>query len=133
MRDEVEREVEGRDRADDADRLPQCEGELPRAGLRRVHGHHLARELAGLDRGHRERRHRPRRLDLRRLRRLARLVGDLPGDLLVAAAQLGGDTDEDLGPFVGRQRLAHRGLGRIDGPSGLGGAAFATLPTTSPE
>jgi hypothetical protein len=61
VRNEVEREVEGADRADDADRVADGEGELALAGLRGVHRDHLARELAGLDGGHGVGGHRPQR------------------------------------------------------------------------
>ena len=54
--DEVEREVERRDRTDDADRNAQRERELADAGGRRVHRNDVAGELARLDGGHRERR-----------------------------------------------------------------------------
>ena len=133
VRDEVEREVERRDRADDADRPPERERELPGARLRGVHRHHLAGQLARLDRGHRVRRHRARRLDPRRLERLAGLGRDRLRDLLVAAAEVAGDADEDLGALVRRQRLAHGRLGGVDRPPCLGAPAFATRPTSSPE
>ena len=84
--DEVEREVERADRADDADRLAQRERELALSGLGGVHRHHLAGELAGLDRRERVRRHRPARLDLGGLQGLAGLSGDLGGDLVVPRA-----------------------------------------------
>ena len=119
VRDEVEREVEGRDRADDADRTAQRERELAGAGLRSVHRDHLAGELPRLDRGERERGHRARRLDPGSLERLAGLGGDRLRDLLVAAAELAGDADEDLGPLVRRQGLLHRRLGGVDGAPGL--------------
>ena len=128
VRDEVEREVEGRDRADDADRLPQREGELPCAGLRRVHRHHLAGELARLDRGEREGGHRARGLDAGGLERLAGLGRDRLRDLLVAAAEVARDADEDLGALVRRQRLPHRRLGGVDRPPGLGGARLRDPP-----
>src|SRR5439155_12574275 len=44
---------------------------------------------------------------------------DQPGDLVGAAAGGHRDTHEDLGPLVGRQRLPHRLLGRVDRPPRL--------------
>ena len=124
VRDEVAREVERRDRADDPEREAQRERELALAGLRRVHRHHLARELARLDRGEGVRRHRARRLDARGLQRLAGLGADRPRDLVVAAADEARDLDEDLGALVRRQRLAHRALGGVDRAPRLGGAGL---------
>ena len=66
--------------------------------------------------------HRPRRLDACGLQRLAGLGADRLGDLLVAAAEVAGDLDQDLGPLVGRERLAHRLGGGVDRLPGLGGA-----------
>ena len=86
VRNEVAREVEGRDRGDDPDRLAEGEAELAFAGLRSIHRHHLAAELARLDCGERVRRHRARGFDARRLDRLARFVGDRARDLFVAPA-----------------------------------------------
>ena len=134
VRDEVQREVERADRADDADRAPQREGELALAGLAGVHRDHLAGELPRLDGGERVRRHRAHRLDARGLHRLAGLVGDLPRDLVVAPAERGGDAHEDLGALVRRQRLPHaqpllRRVARLVSAA----PAFATRPTTSPE
>ena len=128
VRDEVEREVEGRDRADDADRLPQREGELPGARLRGVHRDHLAGELARLDRREREGGHRAGGLDAGGLERLARLGRDGLRDLLMAASELARDADEDLGPLVRRQRLPHRSLGGVDGAPGLGRARLRDPP-----
>ena len=63
------------------------EGELPLAGLRSVHRHHLAGERARLDGRHRVRRHRARDLDAGRLERLAGLGRDLPRRLVGALAR----------------------------------------------
>ena len=46
VRDEVEREVERGDCADHTDRAAQRERELPDAGLRRIHRHHVARRAS---------------------------------------------------------------------------------------
>src|SRR5919205_1236988 len=110
VRDEVQREVERRDRADDADRHAEREGELALARLRGVHRDDLAGELPRLDGGHRVRRHRALRLDAGRFHRLAGLVGDRARDFVVAAAEVAGDADEDLRPLMGRERLGHRAL-----------------------
>ena len=123
VRDEVQGEVERRDRTDDPDRQPQREGELPRAGGRCVHRHHLAGELSRLDGGEGIGRHRALRLDPRGLQRLTRLGGDDPGRLLPALVQQPGGRIEDPRPLVGRQRLAHRPLRRIERPPGLIGAS----------
>src|SRR3954447_8775766 len=48
---EVQREVERRDRADNADGHAQREAELAFAGCERVEWHHLARQLARFGRG----------------------------------------------------------------------------------
>src|SRR5947199_13821 len=45
---------------------------------------------------------------------LAGFVRDIFRDFVVAAAEVAGDPDEDLGAFVGRHRLAHRRLGGVD-------------------
>ena len=107
---------------------------LPVAGLRGVHRHHLAGELAGLDRGHRERRHRARRLDPRRLERLAGLGRDRLRDLLVPAAEVrrrrGRGSRRACGPAAARasppRRRRSRAAPRRRPPS-------ATRPTSSPE
>ena len=122
VRDEVERKVERRDRADHADRPPQRERELALAGLRGVHRHHLAGELARLDGRHRVRRHRPRHLDARRLQRLARLGGDLLRRLVGPASERARDAHEDLGALVRGERRLHRPLGRVERPPRLRGA-----------
>ena len=122
VRDQIEREVERRDRADDADRAAQREAQLALAGLGRIHRHHLAGELARLDRGERVGGHGALGLDPRGLERLPGLVGDLAGHLVVAAAEAHGDLDEDLGTLVRGERLAHRLGGCVDRPLRLCGA-----------
>ena len=94
--------------------------ELPFAGLRGVHRHHLAGKLPRLDRGHRVGRHRARRLHLRRLERLAGLGRDRLRHLLVPPAEEARDAHEDLGALVRRERLAHGGFGGIDRAARLG-------------
>ena len=124
VRDEVEREVERADRADDPDRLPERERELAFARLGGVHGHDLARELARLDGRERVGRHRAARLDLGGLERLARLGGDLGGDLVMAARDSRDGLDEDLGALVRRKRVGHRLLGCVDSGLCLGRAGL---------
>ncbi len=119
VRDQVQREVERADPADDADRHAQRERELALADVGRVHGDHLAGQAARLDRGERERRHRPLRLDPRRLDRLGGFLGDDPREFLGALAQQARGAVEDLRALPGRQRTAaaHRvggGDGGID-------------------
>jgi len=122
--DEVQGEVEGTDRTDDAARLSQRERELADAGLRRVHRHHVPGQLAGLDRRERVGRHGARRLDAGRLDRLAGFGGDRAGDLLMAASEAGRDTDQDLGSLVRRERVLQRLLGGVERAAHLGRAAF---------
>ena len=116
---EVEREVERADRADDADRHPQREAELPDAGDVGVHRDHLAGERARLDRREREGSRRAGSLDARGLDRLGRFARDAPGELLVALTDPARRGVEDLGALPrGEQRLArersfrgaHRGV-----------------------
>ena len=107
-----------------ADRLSERERELALAGLGRVHRHHLAGELARLDRGEGVRGHRPAGLDLGGLQRLPGLAADLGGDLVMAAGDSGHDLDEDLGPLVGRERVGHGLLGGVDRGLRLGGAGL---------
>ena len=114
MRNEVEREVERRDRADHADRPAQRERELPLACLRPVHRHHLAGELARLDGGERVGRHRALGLDAGGLHRLAGLLGDQPCGFVVATAEPHRHAHEDLRALVGRQRLLHCCFGGVD-------------------
>ena len=120
--DEVEREVERRDRADDTDRAAQRERELALAGLRRVHRHHLAGQRARLDGGHRVGRHRARHLDASGLQRLAGLGRDLARGLVGAASERAGDAHEDLGPLVRRERRLHCACRCVERPPRLGRA-----------
>ena len=132
VRDEVEREVEGADRADDADREPHRERELALARLRGVHGNHLACELPCLDRRHRVGRHRARDLDPGGLERLARLGRDPARCLVGPLAERTGHAHEDVGALVRREGLAHCGLGRVDRRSRLGGAGLGHPPDKRP-
>ena len=124
VRDEVEREVERRDRADDADRHAERERELSLAGLRPVHRDHLAGERSRHDCGEGVGRHRARRLDARRLHRLAGLLRDRAGDLLVPAAERTGDLDEDLRALVRGQRVLERAGRGVERAARLVGAAL---------
>ena len=123
VRDEVEREVERRDRADDPDRQAQRERELSGARGRGVHRHHLAGELSRLDGGEREGRHRALCLDACRLQRLARLGGDDPGRLLLPFLEQPRRRIQDARALVCGQRSAHRALCGVERPPRLGGAA----------
>src|SRR5438093_923701 len=80
-----------------ADREPELAG----ARLGGGHGHHRAGKLARLAGGEGVGRERPRGLDARRRQRLPGLRADRARSLLVAAAELGRDADEDLRPPVG--------------------------------
>ncbi len=112
--DEVEGEVERRDGSDDSDRNPQRERDLPDAGGRRVHRDDVSGELPGLDRRHRERRGRARRLDAGGLDRLPCLGRDRPRHLVRALVHEPSRPLEDRGPLVGRKRLRQRSLGGVD-------------------
>jgi hypothetical protein len=114
VRDEVEREVEGADRTDDADGRPERERELACAGGGGVHRHDLAGEPPrDCGRGL-ERRHRALRLDARGLHRLARLGADRARELLVALGEELRDAREDVGAAVCRERLRERPLRGVD-------------------
>ena len=113
--DEVEGEVERRDGSDDSDRNPERERDLPGAGGRRVHRDDVSGELPGLDRRHRERGGRARRLDAGGLDRLPCLGRDRPRDLVRALVHEPSRPLEDRGPLVGRKRLRQRSLGGVDG------------------
>ena len=131
--DKVEREVERRDRADDPDRAAQREAELALAGLRRVHRHHLAGELARLDGREGVGGHGALGLDPGGLERLARFVRDLAGHLIVTAPR----------PIATLTRISARlcaGSGSRIARAAASTAfavsaapAFGTRPTTSPE
>ena len=122
--DEVEREVEGRDRTDDTDRHAQRECELADSGRGCVHRHDVACELSRLDGRHRERRLRASSLDARRFHRLPGLVGDRPRDLFGALLDEVRDSVEDRRPLVRRDRRRHRPLRGLDRATSLGRAAF---------
>jgi hypothetical protein len=92
----------------------QREGKLPFSRLRGVHRDHLTRKLARFDRGERVGGHRAGSLHACGFQWLPCLIGDQPRRLLVTASERGGDTHDDLGPLVSRQRLTHRAVGRID-------------------
>ena len=108
----------------DPDRPAQRERDLALAGLRGVHRDDVAGELARLDRREGVGRHRARRLDARGLDRLARLVGDRAGHVLVPLAQQARDPVEDRGALVGRQRGLEGARGRVDRPPGVVGAGL---------
>ena len=116
---------------DHADGQAQGEGELALAHVGRLDGDHLARQLAGLDRGEGERADRARRLDARRLQRLGRLARDGAGRS--SSARVLEDARrgvEDLGPLPRRERVGvERAPGRGDGPVDVGrGAHRARAP-----
>ena len=122
VRDEVEREVEGRDRGDDPDRHAERERDLAHPGGRRVHRHGVAGELARLDRRHGEGRDRAGSLDPCRLHGLARLSGDRPSRVVGALCEKSGDAVEDGGTLVRRQWVRHRSFCGVESASCLLGA-----------
>ena len=128
MRDEVEWEVERRDRADDADRDTEREGDLAGAGGRRVHRDDVAGELAGLDGSHRERGLGARRLDPCRLHGLAGFGRDRPRDLFAALLDEARGPVEDRSALMRRKRLGHRALRGVDRSARLAAAALRDAP-----
>ena len=132
--DEVEREVERRDRADDPDRQPQRERELALAGRRGVHRHHLARRACAPRRRRRCTSRRRAALDARRLQRLARprrrSAAQLPPGAPRAAARshrgCARARAQAAGSPARRPRRPARAAPRRRRPS-------AMRPTTSPE
>ncbi len=132
VRDEVEREVERRDRADDPDRHAQRECQLPLTGRRRVHRQRVSRELPRLDRRHREGGDRTRRLHAGRLQGLPGLRADGARGLVVALREEPRDAIEDRRALVGRDRVAHGGLGGVERPPRLLGPGARDAPDERP-
>ena len=114
VRDQVEREVERRDGADDPDRHPHRVGDLADTGGRRVHRDDVAGKPARFDGGHRVRGDGALGLDACGLQRLAGLCGDRLRDLVVALFQERGDAVENGGALVRRERRAHGVLRGIE-------------------
>ena len=106
MGDEVQREVEGADGTDDADRHAEGEAELAFARRGRVERDHLAGELAGLHGRELERADRALGFDPSRPDRLGRLLGDDPRELLDPLLQPLCGGVEDLGSPPRRQASA---------------------------
>ena len=122
--DEVEGEVERRDRADDPDRQAQRQGELALAGGRRVHRDDLAREPPCLDGGEDVGRDRALGLDAGRLQRLARLGRDRLRRFFLPFLQEVRDPVEDPGSLVSREGCRHCLLGGSQRTPRLVGAAL---------
>ncbi len=117
--DEVEGEVERRDRPDDTDRNAHGEPDLALAGGDRIEGDDLTGERAGLGGGELERPDGALRFDPCRADRLGSLGCNRPGELLLAFAEQAGRCVEDLGPLPPRQgaslqRLPCRRDGAVD-------------------
>src|SRR5206468_2320193 len=93
---EVEREVEGRDRTDDADRHAHRPGRMTVARLGTTNGHRLAGETTRLASRERIRVDGARRLDARGLERLAGLGADRARQLVGPIVKESGDAFEDL-------------------------------------
>src|SRR6185503_13534242 len=110
VRNEVEREVERRDRADDADWDPHRPGRMAVSGLGAANGHRLAREPTRLARREGVGVDGTRRLDTRGLEWLAGLGTDRPRQLVGSLAKELRDALEDLRPLPRRQRFLHRPL-----------------------
>src|SRR5579875_50697 len=119
---EVAREVEGGDRADDADRPAEGEGHLAGSGFGGLHRHHVSRQLPGFDGGERVGRDGAGGLHPGGPDRLARLRADRLRHLLVALAQELRHPVEDRRPLVRRQRRGERPCGGLDRLPRLRGA-----------
>ena len=104
VRDQVEREVERRDREHDALRNPPDVGEPALGGLVGVEPHRLARPPTSLLGGDPEHRHGTTGLAARPQDRLAVLGTDQLRDLLQALGDRAADLRQRLGPDVDRQR-----------------------------
>ncbi len=128
--DEVQREVEGADGTDDADRHAEGEAELALSRRGRVERDHLAGQLAGLDGRELERADRTLGLDAGRADRLGGLLGDDPRELLDPLLQPARGGVEDLGSPPGRKRL--RGLRRGDRSVTSAGPHAGTRPSSAP-
>ena len=121
VRHEQRREVERRDRDNDAAGLADGERQLARAVRRRVDRDGLAVHTRALGRARAQQRSDPGRLTARLDQRLADLGCDRAGELLdVGIEQIGGAT-EDLRALPGRELSHHaRSLdGRRDGELGV--------------
>ena len=129
VRDEVAREVERRDRADDAARHAQREARaFPRPPAPRPSAPSRPRACA-------PRRRRTCTSTSRASPRRAPPSSACPPRREISRATSSwrrpsspGDLDEDLGALVRRQRLAHRALGRVDRAPRLGGAGLRDAP-----
>src|SRR5204863_6932795 len=103
VRCEVEREVEGSYRGDDADRNPDRVAAPSGSRRMRVDRDAAAGERARLDRGERQCLHAPVDLDEGLLQRLADLAREQPRELLTTLAGRGRGPVEDLRTLVRRQ------------------------------
>ncbi len=112
--DEVEREVERRDRADDTDRHSQREAQLAFTRRKRIERHHLPRQLARLCGRELERADRTLGLPTGRLDRLGRLLGDDHGELVAALGQQLRSLVENGGSLPQRERRLQCRLGNGD-------------------
>ena len=132
--DEVQREVERGDRPDDPDGHPQREAELAVAGRRAGHRHDVTGERAGLDRREAERLDGAGGLGPGRGDRLGRLLGDDPGQLLVALGDDAHRSLEHLGPLVrAASGSANRSLAIATARSTCSGVHTGTRPMTCPS
>ena len=114
--DQVEREVEGADRADHAVGDAQHHPELAHAGGRGLHRHRAAGQLARLDGGEGEGVDAARRLRPGGLQRLARLGGDRQGEVVEPLAdQLRGPVEHRGARVLGEVRALE---GRLRRPRG---------------
>src|SRR6266545_1790560 len=120
--DEVERKVEGSDRADDTDGDAERVRELADAGGGGIHRDHCPGETARFDRGHRERRDSPLRLYSGCFQRLGRLRANGLGDVVLALPEESRHTVKDFRAVMCRQWVLHRFRGRVDRPARMVGA-----------
>ncbi len=133
VRDEVEREVEWGDGADDPDRHTHRVSDLPDPRGGSVHRDDLAREAARLDRGHRVGGHGSLGLDPGGLHRLSGLGGDRLRDLVVSLLQERGHAVEDCGALVGGKGELIARSAASSAFRACSGPARATRATVSPE
>ena len=132
--DEVEREVEGADRADDPVGHAHHDAELARAGRRRRPSAPSRRSACGLDGGEGQGVDAAARLDLRGLHRLAGLGGDRQRQVVDPLGDQARGAVERRGALVTGELVGVEGfVGGVDGALDQLGVADRDPPTTVPS